>query len=50
MVNSVGKKCSEVDLAYIARLADTLSGYNIRSPGRRVNYTSKIQEYFSSND
>ncbi len=38
------------DLIQLARLADTLSGYNVRSQGRRKNYTSKIQAYFSSND
>ena len=38
------------DLLTVARLADTLSGYNVRSFGRRKNYTSKIQAYFSSND
>ena len=41
---------SKSKLIKVARLADTLSGYNVRSSGRRVNYTSKIQEYFSSND
>ena len=38
------------DLQHIARLADTLSGYNVRSFGRRKNYASKIDEYLSSND
>ena len=38
------------DLQHIARLADTLSGFNVRSSGRRVNYASKIQEHASSND
>jgi len=38
------------DLIKVAQLADTLSSYNVRSKGRRKNYTSKIQEYFSSND
>ncbi len=37
-------------LIQVAQLADTLSGYNVRSSTRRRNYTSKIQEYFSSND
>jgi len=41
---------SRSDLLRVARLADTLSGYNVRSLGRRKNYASKIQEYFSSND
>jgi hypothetical protein len=44
------KIISKIDLLQVAQLADTLSGYNVRSPGRRKNYTSKIQEYFSSND
>ena len=38
------------DLMTVAQLADTLSGYNIRSFGRRKNYASKIQEHLSSND
>jgi len=41
---------SQSDLLKVARLADTLSSYNVRSLGRRKNYASKIQEYFSSND
>lgn len=41
---------SQSDLVKIARLADTLSGYNVRSAGRRKNYASKIQEHASSND
>ena len=38
------------DLVQVAQLADSLSGYNVRSLGRRKNYTAKIQAYFSSND
>ncbi|MBI4137398.1 LAGLIDADG family homing endonuclease [Candidatus Roizmanbacteria bacterium] len=38
------------DLITVAQLADTLSGFNVRSFGRRKNYTSKIQEHLSSND
>lgn len=38
------------DLITVAQLADTLSGYNVRSFGRRKNYASKIQEHLSSND
>jgi hypothetical protein len=41
---------SKEDLLYVARLADTLSSYNVRSFGRRKNYASKIQEHTSSND
>lgn len=41
---------SQSDLLKISRLADALSGLNVRSLGRRKNYTAKIQEYFSSND
>ena len=41
---------SESDLIKIARLADTLSSFNVRSFGRRKNYASKIQEHTSSND
>lgn len=44
------KVTTKEDLLYIARLADTLSGYNVRSLNRRKNYTSKIQASFSSND
>ena len=33
---------SKADLVRIARLADTLSSYNVRSFGRRKNYASKI--------
>jgi len=41
---------SKRDLIRVARLADTLSGFNVRSLGRRKNYVSKIYEYSSSND
>ena len=41
---------SKSDLINVARLADTLSSYNVRSLGRRKNYVSKIQERSSSND
>ena len=41
---------SREDLLFVARLADTLSSFNVRSSGRRKNYASKIQEHFSSND
>ena len=41
---------SKSDLINVARLADTLSSFNVRSAGRRKNYASKIQEYTSSND
>jgi len=41
---------SKEDLLFVARLADTLSSFNVRSFGRRKNYASKIQEHFSSND
>ncbi len=41
---------SKSDLIKVARLADTLSGFNVRSSGRRLNYASKIQEHASSND
>ena len=33
-----------------ARLADSLSSFNVRSKGRRKNYSSMIEEYFSRND
>ena len=42
--------CTRSDLVKKARLADTLSSYNVRSFGRRKNYAVKIQEYSSSND
>lgn len=38
------------DLLKVARLADALSSLNVRSLGRRKNFSSKIQAYFSSND
>ncbi len=38
------------DLLRVARSADTLSKFNVRSKNRRVNYATKIQEHFSSND
>jgi hypothetical protein len=41
---------SRNDLLSVARLADALSGYNVRSLNRRKNYTSKIEAFFSSND
>jgi hypothetical protein len=41
---------SKTDLLRMARLADTLSRFNVRSTNRRKNYTAKIQEYFSCND
>ena len=41
---------SEAELLRVARLADTLSSFNVRSFGRRKNYATKIQEHSSSND
>lgn len=41
---------SKEDLLHVALLADTLSGFNVRSFGRRKNYALKIQEHTSSND
>jgi hypothetical protein len=38
------------DLLYVARLADTLSAFNLRSRGRRKNYAAMIQESISRND
>ena len=38
------------DLLNVARLADTLSRFNVRSKNRRKNFTSMIQEHFSPND
>jgi hypothetical protein len=47
----ITSKISSIDdLVKVARLADTLSSYNVRSSGRRKNYTAKIQAHFSSND
>ena len=40
----------ENDLLRVARLADTLSKFNVRSKNRRKNYAAMIQEHFSSND
>jgi len=38
------------DLKRVARLADTLSKFNVRSKNRRKNYAAMIQEHISSND
>ena len=38
------------DLVRAARLADTLSKFNVRSKNRRKNYAAMIQEHFSPND
>jgi len=38
------------DLIKIARLADTLSSFNVRSRSRRKNYATMIQETDSPND
>lgn len=45
-----GEINSKEDLLRIAKLADTLARFNVRSANRRKNHTSKIQEYFSRND
>ncbi|MBI2409452.1 LAGLIDADG family homing endonuclease [Candidatus Kaiserbacteria bacterium] len=41
---------SSKNLIQIARLADTLSKFNVRSKNRRKNFTAKIQEHISPND
>ncbi len=41
---------SSEDLINTAKLADTLSGLNVRSKNRRKNFVTKIQEQFSPND
>src|SRR3990167_4412242 len=38
------------DLLRVARLADALSKFNVRSKLRRKNYATMIQEHFSPND
>ncbi|MBI5469800.1 hypothetical protein HY968_00555 [Candidatus Kaiserbacteria bacterium] len=38
------------DLMYVARLADSLSKFNVRSKNRRKNYAKVVQEHLSSND
>ena len=38
------------DLMCVARLADALSKFNVRSKLRRKNYATMIQEHFSPND
>ena len=38
------------DLKRVARLADALSKFNVRSKNRRKNYATMIQEHLSSND
>ena len=41
---------SRDDLMRVARLADLLSKFNVRSKKRRKNYAAMVQEHFSSND
>jgi hypothetical protein len=41
---------SKQDLMHVARLADTLSQFNVRSNNRRKNHVTMIQAHFSSND
>ena len=41
---------SKNELMRVARLADSLSKFNVRSKKRRKNYATMIQEHFSSND
>ena len=41
---------SQDNLLKVARLADSLSQFNVRSKNRRKNFTSMIQENFSPND
>ena len=38
------------DVMRVARLADTLSKFNVRSKKRRKNYATMVQKYFSPND
>ena len=38
------------DLIAVARLADALSRFNVRSQNRRKNFAAMIQDSFSSND
>lgn len=38
------------DLLRVARLADALSRFNVRSKNRRKNHVAMIQEHLSSND
>jgi len=41
---------SEADLLRVARLADALSRFNVRSENRRKNHVTMIQAHLSSND
>jgi len=41
---------TQSDLLYVAKTADALSGFNVRSKNRRKNHMLMIQEYFSRND
>ncbi len=41
---------SKQDLIRVARSADALSRFNVRSKNRRKNFVSKIQEHLSPND
>jgi hypothetical protein len=42
--------CSRRDILKVARMADILSRFNVRSKGRRRNFSTMIEEDFSSND
>lgn len=41
---------SQKDLVQVAKTADTLSRFNVRSNNRRKNHVTMIQEHISSND
>lgn len=41
---------SQKDLLKKAKLADTLSGFNVRSKGRRKNFATRIEESIPRND
>ena len=48
IISSVIK--SKEDLLAVARMADTLAGFNVRSKNRRKNYAAKIEVSTSRND
>jgi len=46
----LSSRTTKKEILNIARLADTLSKFNVRSKNRRKNFAAKVQVHFSSND
>ena len=43
-------RTTKKEILHVARLADTLSKFNVRSKNRRKNFAAKVQVHLSSND